>query len=119
MEDLVVFRSSSEFPPSDAAYVPLALRRGFPDGIGPSEKHRRASLGLSTYASLDYARTQGRRNALRIGPFLVRYVIPAAEPFRLEHLIGDPEHLTLFGPFERLHGFLDWTWLEDVTEPPY
>ena len=48
---------------------------------------------------------------------LVRYIIPPDSPFTLAHVIGDDDHLTLYGPFETLVEYLDWDWIEDLSAP--
>ena len=32
-------------------------------------------------------------------------------------VIGDDDHLTLYGPFETLVEYLDWDWIEDLSAP--
>jgi hypothetical protein len=114
-ETIKVYRSARAFPPEDDEYVPLAERRSGRKTWGVKE--RRAAEGLSVFLSLHDAVSNAKRNP-RVGSLIVRYNLPRSEGFSLEHLVGNPGHLTLFSAdFLQMKRHLD-DWWHDLEDSP-
>lgn len=115
-EDVTVYRSAKTFPPGKSEYVPAANQPG--RVIRGNARAKRASRGLSVFASEDAVRKNMRRFPA-LGEYIVRFHIPQGADFTLTHLLGEPDHLTLEGSVMlELADYLDDSWWRHVSSPP-
>lgn len=117
----VVYRAAKQFPPGDDHFTPLS-RQG--DRRQPTaDPHKRASTGLSSYTTIAALKAQMDRTPA-IGTIIVKYTFAAGSDWSLEHLVGVPEHFTIFGDphtstvdFVQTVRYLDSEWFE-IYPPP-
>jgi hypothetical protein len=67
---------------------------------------QKAAQGLSAYSTLEAAVATARKFP-RLGQFIVGYTIPDECELVILHIIGIPEHFTVFGDFEAFHAMYD------------